>query len=102
MGRKSVTRVTLMEFISTSWDIDAWEKLLEKLLSIYSNEKLRRLPEKNIPECAGFSFVFKARQPAHSKLCNGWHNAEDARKDKPAGMFFDRNRFRRLRALGVG
>jgi len=53
---------------------------------------LRRLPKKNIPECAGFSFVFKARQPAHSKLCNGWHNAEDGRKDKQAGMFFDRNR----------
>jgi hypothetical protein len=24
-------------------------------------ERLRRLPEKNVPDCAGFSFVFKKR-----------------------------------------
>ncbi|MEA3275153.1 MAG: hypothetical protein U9Q81_07690, partial [Pseudomonadota bacterium] len=40
----------------------------------------------------GFSFVFKARQLKHSKLCDGWRNAEDGRKDKQAGMSFDRNR----------
>jgi lipid-binding SYLF domain-containing protein len=28
------------------------------------------------------------------ELCNGWHNAEDGRKDKQAGMCFDRNRLR--------
>jgi hypothetical protein len=29
-------------------------------------QSLRRLPENDVPECAGFWFVFKARQPAHS------------------------------------
>jgi hypothetical protein len=38
------------------------------------------------------SFVFKACQPAHSRLCNRWHKAEDGRKDKQAGLSFDRNR----------
>ncbi|MEF8730587.1 MAG: transposase [Candidatus Accumulibacter meliphilus] len=28
---------------------------------------LRRLPEKNVPDCAGFSVGFKARQQAHSR-----------------------------------
>jgi len=55
---------------------------------------LRRLPENDIPGCAGYSFVFKACQPAHSRLWNGWHNAEDGRKDKQAGMSFDRNRLK--------
>nr|VFK11491.1 MAG: hypothetical protein BECKLPF1236A_GA0070988_100565 [Candidatus Kentron sp. LPFa]VFK27658.1 MAG: hypothetical protein BECKLPF1236C_GA0070990_100505 [Candidatus Kentron sp. LPFa] len=31
---------------------------------------LKRLPEKNIPECAEFSFIFKAAWQAHSGLCN--------------------------------
>jgi len=44
------------------------------------------LPENHLPECAEFSFVFKACQLAHSELCNSWHNAEDGRKDKQAGM----------------
>jgi len=35
-----------------------------------------------VPDCAGFLFVFKAWQPAHSKLCKGCHNTEDGRKDK--------------------
>jgi hypothetical protein len=34
------------------------------------------LPEKKIPDCAEFLFRFKARQQAHSELCNGWCNAE--------------------------
>jgi len=53
--------------------------------------ELRRLPEKDIPDCAGFSFAFKARQPAHSALCNSWRNAEGGRKDKQAGISFDKN-----------
>ncbi|MEA3412174.1 MAG: transposase family protein [Pseudomonadota bacterium] len=28
---------------------------------------LRRLPENDTPDCTGFSFVIKARQPAHSR-----------------------------------
>jgi hypothetical protein len=28
---------------------------------------LRRLPEKNVPDCAGFSADFKVRQQAHSR-----------------------------------
>ncbi|MEA3244022.1 MAG: MTH938/NDUFAF3 family protein, partial [Pseudomonadota bacterium] len=44
----------------------------------------------------GFSFVFKARQLKHSKLCDGWRNAEDGRKDKQAGMSFDRNRLNEM------
>jgi len=46
------------------------------------SQAFRRLPENGIPECAGFSFVFKARQAEHSELRNGWRNAEDGRKDK--------------------
>ena len=30
----------------------------------------RRLSEKNLPDCTGFLFVFKARYQAHSELCN--------------------------------
>ena len=29
--------------------------------------RLRRLPENDVPDCAGISFVFKARQQAHSR-----------------------------------
>jgi hypothetical protein len=29
---------------------------------------LRRLPENDVPGCAGFWFVFKARQQAHSTV----------------------------------
>jgi len=55
---------------------------------------VRRLPEKEIPECAGGSFAFQARQPAQSELCNGWRNAEGGRTDQQAGISFDRNRLR--------
>jgi len=41
---------------------------------------------KSDTEWAGFSFVFKARQPAHGELCNGRRNAECGRKDEQAGM----------------
>jgi len=50
------------------------------------------LPEKKIPDCAGFLFGFKARQQAHSELCNCWGNAEAEQKDQQDGIFFDRNR----------
>jgi len=57
--------------------------------------KLRRLPEINVPDWAGFSFPCKARPPAHSELCNGGRNEAGERKDKQAGTFIDRNRLRR-------
>jgi hypothetical protein len=50
------------------------------------------LPEKNIPNGAGFLFGFKARRQAHSELCNCRRNAEAEQKDQQGGMFFDRNR----------
>jgi hypothetical protein len=53
---------------------------------------LRRLPENDIPDCAGFLLAFKARKPAHSELCNGFRNAEGGQKSKQEGMSFDRNR----------
>ena len=53
---------------------------------------IRRLPEINVPDCAGFSFPCKARPPAHSELCNGGRNAAGEGKDKQAGAFIDRNR----------
>jgi len=53
---------------------------------------LRRLPEKEVPECAGCSFAFQARQLAPSKLGNGWRNAEGGRTDQQAGISFDKNR----------
>ncbi len=56
---------------------------------------IRRLPEKDIPECAGGSFAFQARQPAQSALCNGWWNTEGGRTEPQAGIFFDRNRLRK-------
>jgi hypothetical protein len=50
------------------------------------------LPEKKMPDGAGFLFAFKARQQAHSGLCNGWRNAEGEQRDQQDGIFFDRNR----------
>jgi len=37
-------------------------------------------------------FGFKARQQAHSELCNCWGNAEAEQKDQQDDIFFDRNR----------
>jgi len=45
------------------------------------------LLENDVPDWAGFSFGFKAQQPAHSGLYNGCHNTEDGRKD-PARRYF--------------
>jgi len=50
------------------------------------------LPKKKIADCAGFLFGFKAREQAHSELCNCWGNAEAEQKDQQDGIFFDRNR----------
>jgi len=38
------------------------------------------LPENNLPDDAEFFFAFKARNPAHSELCNGLRNAEGGKK----------------------
>nr|VFJ73366.1 MAG: Murein L,D-transpeptidase YafK [Candidatus Kentron sp. FM]VFK20888.1 MAG: Murein L,D-transpeptidase YafK [Candidatus Kentron sp. FM] len=50
------------------------------------------MAEKNIPNCAGFSFRFKARGRHIASLCNcrATHKLDD--KDKQVGIFFDRNR----------
>jgi len=37
--------------------------------------------ENPIPDCAEFSFAFKARQQAHGELSNCCRNAEDGRKN---------------------
>jgi len=52
------------------------------------------LPKKKIADCAGLLFGFKAREQAHSELCNCWGNAEAEQKDQQDGIFFDRNRLR--------
>jgi len=63
--------------------------------------ELRRLPEINVPDCAGFSFPCKARPPAPSELCDGGRNAAGGRKDQQAGTFIDRNRLNTLVKLIV-
>jgi hypothetical protein len=45
------------------------------------------LPEKKMPDGAGFLFAFKARQQAHSGLFNCWRNAEGDQKDQQDGNF---------------
>jgi CheY-like chemotaxis protein len=64
----------------------------ERCLEAGTDDYLRRLTGNLIRDCAGFSFVFKARQQAHSELCNCCRNAEDGRKDKQDGMRFFGNR----------
>ena len=63
-----------------------------KGLSFLSHSRIRRLPEINVPDGAGFSFPCKARPPAHGEPCKGGRNAAGERKDKSAGAFIDRNR----------
>lgn len=36
-----------------------------------ASRQLRRLTENLIPDCAGYLFVLKEWQPAHSSLCRG-------------------------------
>ncbi|VFM96627.1 MAG: hypothetical protein BECKG1743D_GA0114223_102813 [Candidatus Kentron sp. G] len=54
----------------------------------------RRLAEKNIPNCAGFSFEFKARgrRIVHYVTVIATQKLDD--KDKQVGIFFDRNRLK--------
>ena len=42
----------------------------------------RRLSEKNLLDCPGFLFIFKARYQTHSELRNCLGDAEDGQKDK--------------------
>ena len=49
------------------------------------------MTENDVPDWGGFWFVFKARQPAHSGLCNGCRNTEDGRKDPQDGISLNRN-----------
>ena len=55
------------------------------------DSELRRLAEKNIPNCTGFSFGFKARgrRIVNDVTVIATQKLDD--KDKQAGMFFDRN-----------
>ncbi|VFN07061.1 MAG: hypothetical protein BECKG1743D_GA0114223_109721 [Candidatus Kentron sp. G] len=52
------------------------------------------MAEKNIPNCAGFSFGFKARgrRIVHCVTVIATQKLDD--KDKQVGIFFDRNRLR--------
>jgi hypothetical protein len=53
------------------------------MLVILTVTWFRRLPEKLIPNCAGFSFAFEGRR-----------DEEGERKDQQGGMRFDRNRLK--------
>jgi len=46
----------------------------------------RPVPKRRVDSAAQGSFVFKARQAAHSRLCKGCRNTEDGQNDKYAGM----------------
>ena len=72
------------------------DKVLEEL-----GKGFRRLIEKFIPGCAGFSFVRKAAFCAHSGLCKQNDNAADGRKDLQDGMDFLRNRLITLGNIGA-
>jgi hypothetical protein len=50
------------------------------------------VPKRSRDSVAPGLFGFKARQQAHSEVCNGWRNAEAEQKDQQDGRFFDRNR----------
>jgi hypothetical protein len=39
-------------------------------------------------DCAGYAFVFKARQGALLAVCNSWRNTEDEGIDKQ-GVYFN-------------
>ena len=56
---------------------------LEKESPIFVNSfELRNVHGITSTTGAGFLFVFKTCQQAHSKLRNCWHNAEDGQKNK--------------------
>ncbi|VFM99266.1 MAG: hypothetical protein BECKG1743D_GA0114223_101117, partial [Candidatus Kentron sp. G] len=57
-----------------------------------SKQLLRRLAEKNIPNCAGFSFGFKARGRRIVNYVTVIATQKLDDKDKQVGIFFDRNR----------
>ena len=54
--------------------------------ALRSNERLGQEPKTGAQ--AKQVLAFKARKPAHSKLCNGFRNAEGGRKDKQDGISF--------------
>ena len=69
-------------------------------------EALGGLPEEKIPDCAGFLFGFKARQQAHSELCNCWGNAEAEQKDpqdasRPTKVLYPAEKCARYQRLNV-
>ena len=66
--------------------------LLRELYAKVIQHPLRQLAEKNIPNCAGFSFGFKARgrRIVHYAPVIATQKLDD--KDKQVGIFFDRNR----------
>jgi DNA invertase Pin-like site-specific DNA recombinase len=58
---------------------------------------LRRLPEKKYQDAQDFCSSSRSGNRRIAGLCNCCRNAEDGRKDKQAGMFFDRIRLIRGR-----
>ena len=66
--------------------------LRNRLYRKCSDRSFRRLAEKNIPNCAGFSFGFKARgrRIVNDVTVIATQKLDD--KDKRVGIFFDRNR----------
>jgi len=58
----------------------------------HQDDNPRRLPEKNIPDRAGYSFVFKERQQTYSRTMQLLSRRRRREKDKLDGIFFDRNR----------
>ena len=57
-GGRPITRPSLLRLL---------ERAVRDQLELTHFLDLRRLPENGIPDCAGFSFVIKARQQAHSR-----------------------------------
>ncbi|VFN03739.1 MAG: hypothetical protein BECKG1743E_GA0114224_106501 [Candidatus Kentron sp. G] len=58
----------------------------------FDRNHLRRLAEKNIPNCAGFSSGFKARGRRIVNYVTVIATQKLDDKDKQVGIFFDRNR----------
>ncbi|VFN00298.1 MAG: hypothetical protein BECKG1743D_GA0114223_101821 [Candidatus Kentron sp. G] len=71
------------------------------LYAFHAAISIRRLAEKNIPNCAGFSSGFKARgrRIVHYVTVIATQKLDD--KDKQVGIFFDRNRLRYWFAIDI-
>jgi len=81
-----------------AWETEVWVADAPSHLIHFNGERFL-VVENGIPNCTRSSFVCKARQPAHSGLCNGCCSTADGRKDKQDDILFDRNR---LNIMGRG